>query len=204
MTTLIAPLKPRQEPRRSSCPTSLGDGLLTRPDGGGKSLVLNASMEPLGVVSARRAVVLLLTDKADMVQASPVTFHSERLDIPSPSIIQLRRYIRLPYRRRASLTRRGVFIRDDHTCQYCGKAAENIDHVHPRSRNGAHEWENVVAACTRCNSRKANLTLREAGMDLARTPFAPRAAFWMVVAVGRVRPEWEFYLGDVARPHGGL
>jgi 5-methylcytosine-specific restriction endonuclease McrA len=153
-------------------------------------------MEPLCVVSSRRALVLVLTGKAELLHDTGVPYRSERMAIPSPSVIQLRRYVRVPYRRRATLTRRGVFIRDDHTCQYCARPAENIDHVHPRSRDGAHEWENVVAACTRCNSRKGDQTLSEAGMVLARRPFAPKAAFWMVVAVGRVKPEWELYLGD--------
>jgi 5-methylcytosine-specific restriction endonuclease McrA len=163
---------------------------------GGKSLVLNASMEPLCVVPARRALVLVLSGKAELLHGGTATYRSERLELPSPSVVQLRRYVRVPYRRRATLTRRGVFIRDGHTCQYCGRPAENIDHVHPRSRGGAHEWENVVAACMRCNSRKGDRTPAEAGMALARGPFAPKAAFWMVVAVGRVRPEWETYLGD--------
>ncbi|MGI9018342.1 MAG: HNH endonuclease [Euzebya sp.] len=165
-------------------------------EGGGKALVLNASMEPLCVVPARRALVLVLTGKAEMLDGYGMTYRSEHLEIPCPSVIQLRRYVRVPYRHRATLTRRGVFIRDEHTCQYCGRAAENIDHVHPRSRNGGHEWENVVAACTRCNSKKGNRTPGEAGMQLTRRPFAPKAAFWMVVAVGRVKPEWERYLGD--------
>jgi 5-methylcytosine-specific restriction endonuclease McrA len=163
---------------------------------GGKSLVLNASMEPLCVVPARRALVLVLTGKAELVHAGAAVYRSERAVVPAPSVVQLRRYVRVPYRRRATLTRRGVFIRDEHTCQYCGRPAENIDHVIPRSRDGAHEWENVVAACTRCNSKKGDRTPSEAGMVLARRPFAPKAAFWMVVAVGRVTPEWETYLGD--------
>ncbi len=163
---------------------------------GGKALVLNASMEPLCVVPSRRALVLVLSGKAELLHDSGVPYRSEHLQIPSPSVIQLRRFVRVPYRRRATLTRRGVFIRDDHTCQYCGRPAENIDHVHPRSRHGGHDWENVVAACTRCNSRKGDRTPAEAGMALLRRPFAPKAAFWMVVAVGRVKPEWEAYLGD--------
>lgn len=174
-------------------------GPVGRPQQGGsagKSLVLNASMEPLCVVPSRRALVLCLTGKADLLHAGTTAYRSERLEVPSPSVVQLRRYVRVPYRRRATLTRRGVFIRDGHTCQYCGRPAENIDHVHPRSRDGAHEWENVVAACTRCNSKKGDRTPAEAGMVLNRRPFAPKAAFWMVVAVGRVRPEWEHYLGD--------
>ena len=163
----------------------------------GKALVLNATMEPLCVVPARRAVVLVLSAKADVVQTNGHRFRSVELDIAAPSVVRLRSFVRVPYRRRAALSRRGVFIRDDHTCQYCGRAAENVDHVIPRSRGGRHEWENVVAACHRCNSRKRDDTPAEAGMALHRQPYAPRAAFWLVVAVGGVRADWEMYLGDV-------
>lgn len=154
-------------------------------------------MEPLCVVPARRAVVMVLSDKADVVHTNGHRFRSERLDLAAPSVVRLRRFVRVPYRRRAALSRRGVFLRDGYTCQYCGSSAENVDHVLPRSRGGAHEWENVVAACRRCNSRKKDRTPSEARMELARRPFAPRAAFWLVVAVGGVQPEWESYLGDV-------
>lgn len=161
-----------------------------------KALVLNATMEPLCVVPARRAVVLVLNAKADVISANGHRFRSERIDIAAPSIIRLRSFVRVPYRRRAALSRRGVFIRDGYTCQYCGVPAENVDHVVPRSRGGAHEWENVVAACRRCNSRKKDRTPAEARMTLTRTPFAPRAAFWLVVAVGGLEPSWDAYLGD--------
>jgi 5-methylcytosine-specific restriction endonuclease McrA len=161
-----------------------------------KALVLNATMEPLCVVPARRAVVLVLAAKADVVSANGHRFRSEHVDIAAPSIIRLRSFVRVPYRRRAALSRRGVFIRDEYTCQYCGVPAENVDHVMPRSRGGAHEWENVVAACRRCNSRKKDRTPAEAHMTLARAPFAPRAAFWLIVAVGGLEPSWDAYLGD--------
>lgn len=164
-----------------------------------KALVLNATMEPLCVVPARRAVVLVLNAKADVISANGHRFRSERIDIAAPSIIRLRSYVRVPYRRRAALSRRGVFIRDDHTCQYCGVPAENVDHVLPRSRGGAHVWENVVAACRRCNGRKKDRTPAEARMTLSRPPFAPRAAFWLVVAVGGLEPTWDAYLGDALR-----
>jgi 5-methylcytosine-specific restriction endonuclease McrA len=164
--------------------------------GPGKALVLNATMEPLCVVPARRAVVLVLADKADVIHANGHWFRSEHLELSAPSVVRLRRYVHVPYRRRAALSRRGVFLRDGHICQYCGAAAENVDHVVPRSRGGAHEWENVVAACRRCNSRKKDHTPAEARMTLLRTPFAPRAAFWLVVAVGRIDPNWHAYLGD--------
>ena len=163
----------------------------------GKALVLNATMEPLCVVSARRAVVLVLSAKADMIHHNGHRFRSSTMDVPAPSVVRLRSYVRVPYRRRAALSRRGVFLRDESTCQYCGRGAENVDHIHPRSRGGAHEWENVVAACRRCNSRKKDHTPEEAGMVLRRKPYAPRAAFWLVVAVGGVREDWADYLGDV-------
>lgn len=162
-----------------------------------KALVLNATMEPLGVVDARRAIVLILSDRADVVASNGHIFRSERLELAAPSVIRLRRFVSVPYRRRAALSRRGVFIRDDHTCQYCGRTAENVDHVIPRSKRGPHTWENVVAACRRCNSRKKDRSPVEAGMVLHRQPFAPRAAFWLVVAVGGPQPDWDDYLGDV-------
>lgn len=170
----------------------------TRPDGAaGRALVLNASMEPLCVVAARRAVVMVLAEKADLVHANGHRFRSERLELASPSVVRLRRYVHVPRRRHASLSRRGVFLRDEHTCQYCGDPAENVDHVVPRSRGGDHAWDNVVASCRHCNSRKKDRTPAEAGMGLQRRPFAPRPAFWLVVAVGRVDPQWSRYLGDV-------
>jgi 5-methylcytosine-specific restriction endonuclease McrA len=165
--------------------------------GPGKALVLNVTMEPLCVVPARRAVVLVLADKADLLHANGHRFRSERIELAAPSVVRLRRYVHVPYRRRAALSRRGVFLRDHHACQYCGQAAENVDHVVPRSRGGPHDWENVVASCRRCNSRKKDRTPAEAGMVLRRAPFAPRAAFWLVVAVGRLQPDWHPYLGDV-------
>lgn len=172
------------------------------PAGGATAhtLVLNASMEPLCVVSARRAVVLVLASKADLLHVGIGQFRAERTALPSPSVVRLRRYVHVPYRRRAALSRRGVFIRDDGRCQYCGRTAENVDHVVPRSRGGPHVWENVVAACQRCNAHKRDHTPDEAGMTLARRPYAPRAAFWLVVAVGTVDPVWQPYISDVIAP----
>jgi 5-methylcytosine-specific restriction endonuclease McrA len=170
-------------------------------NGPGKALVLNATMEPLCVVPARRAVVLVLSSKADVIHSNGHHFRSEHLQIAAPSVVRLRRFVHVPYRRRAALSRRGVFIRDDHRCQYCGATAENVDHVVPRSRGGIHEWENVVAACRRCNSRKKDRTPAEARMVLTRQPFAPQAAFWLVVAVGGLEPDWSPYLGDALNRH---
>lgn len=158
----------------------------------GRSLVLNASYEPLAVVRATRAVVLVLKEKAEIVESNGAVFRSERLQVPAPSVVRLTYFVKVPYRARASLTRRAVFARDNWTCQYCGAAAENVDHVIPRSRGGAHVWENVVAACRRCNSSKENRLPDQAGLSLRRQPFAPRDGFRL--SLGRLEPEWERYM----------
>jgi 5-methylcytosine-specific restriction endonuclease McrA len=164
----------------------------------GRSLVLNATYEPLSVVSERRAVVLVLSDKAHVLHETGAVLHSEKLSLPVPSVVRLHSFVRVPFQHRASISRRGVFVRDDGVCQYCGARAESIDHVIPRSRGGRHEWENVVAACRRCNTGKRDRYLHETSMQLRRTPDAPRHSSWVTVAVGHVPELWEPYLGDAA------
>jgi 5-methylcytosine-specific restriction endonuclease McrA len=158
----------------------------------GRSLVLNATQQPLAVVPARRAVVLVLKEKADIVASNGILFRSERMQVPAPSVVRLRYFVRVPYRARAALTRRAVFARDGWTCQYCGGAAENVDHVIPKSRGGEHAWENVVAACRRCNSRKENRLPADVGLVLHRQPFVPKDG--LRLSLGRLEPEWEAYL----------
>ena len=165
----------------------------------GRALVLNATYEPLCVVPIRRAVVLVLKQKAEILHQDGGALHSERMTIAIPSVIRLKYFVRVPLRARASLSRRAVFIRDQHLCQYCGSAAENVDHVIPRSRGGTHTWDNVVAACKRCNSRKENRLPHEVGLHLRSTPRAPHDSVWIVVAVGRVDPKWAQYLSHGAR-----
>src|ERR1700736_5971533 len=107
-----------------------------------RALVLNASFEPLCVVSTRRALLLLLDAKAELVHATDRRFHSERAVFPEPSGVRLSYYVRVPYQARIALNRRAVFARDGHRCQYCGASAENIDHVIPPSRGGPPAWDN--------------------------------------------------------------
>jgi len=159
-----------------------------------KALVLNASYEPLCVVSVRRAVVLVLKEKAEVLHATDEELHSERTSFQVPSVIRLTYFVKVPFRARAALNRRAVFARDGHRCQYCGAHAENIDHVVPRSRGGEHVWENVVAACRPCNTRKEDRLLHETSLKLRRQPTAPKELTWIIVAVGTVHPHWEPYL----------
>ena len=158
------------------------------------ALVLNATYEPLCVVSSRRAVVLVLGEKAETLHESGARMHSARLVIDVPSVVRLRSYVRVPVRRRAPLNRRAVFARDGGRCQYCAGPAESIDHVVPRSRGGEHVWENVVAACRPCNTRKRDRLLSETPMTLRRHPAVPRELTWIAVAAGSVPTAWEPYL----------
>lgn len=149
-----------------------------------RTLVLNASNEPLSVVAARRAIVLLYRRRADLVARSERTWHAESVSFVVPSVVRLRRFVTVPYNRSVPLSRRAIFLRDDHRCQYCGRHAENIDHVIPKVQGGKHEWENVVASCQRCNSRKGGRTPSQAGLTLIRTPTRPGRFDWVYVAAG--------------------
>ncbi len=158
-------------------------------------LVLNASYEPLSVVTARRAVVLVLNQKATVVVHRDESWNSERSSLLVPSIVRLTRFVKVPYRRAAPVTRRAVFGRDGHRCQYCGAAAESIDHVTPRSRGGDHSWENVVACCRSCNIRKGDRLIGEAGFKLASAPGPPRRFAWILASTGfDLDPDWRPYL----------
>jgi 5-methylcytosine-specific restriction endonuclease McrA len=162
-----------------------------------QALVLNASYEPLSVVPTRRAVVLLVREKAELVHTDGRRWASARASVPVPSVIRLLHYVKVPYERRVPLSRRAVFARDRQTCQYCAATAENLDHVLPRCRGGAHTWENVVAACRSCNTRKGDRTPDEAGLSLLAAPRAPRRLGWLLIGLSAPpHPSWEAYLED--------
>jgi 5-methylcytosine-specific restriction endonuclease McrA len=160
-----------------------------------QALVLNATYEPLCVVPSRRAVMLVLDEKAELLHATERLFHAERIALAEPSVVRLSYYVKVPFQARVSLNRRAVFARDGHRCQYCGASAENIDHVIPRSKGGLHVWDNVVASCRPCNTRKRDRMLEDSGMRLRRRPTAPKERSWIMVATGSVRSDWEPYLG---------
>lgn len=167
-----------------------------------RALVLNASYEPLCVVATRRALVMVLDEKAELVSATDSQFRSARATFPEPSVVRLLSYVRVPYRTRVALNRRAIFLRDGHRCQYCGSPAENIDHVVPRSRGGTHTWDNVVAACRPCNAHKEDRLLSEIShMRLRTPPTAPSGRVWMLLAMGGHRPDWEPYLRRADRWH---
>ena len=137
-------------------------------------LVLNANFEPINICTTRRAVVLILGGKADMVANGRGYLHTVSLVIPRPSVIRLELQVRRP-RPHVKLTRREVFRRDNFTCQYCGRREGRltVDHVVPRYQGGLHTWTNVVAACPVCNHRKGGRSPDEAHMRLLHRPLEP-------------------------------
>lgn len=160
-----------------------------------ETLVLNASFEPLSTVALRRAVVLVLRNKAVVEQAHPgLKVRAEQIELPVPQVIRLRQYVRVPFRQRAPWSRRGVLVRDRHQCAYCGRRATTVDHVVPTSRGGGDTWLNTVAACATDNHRKADRTPAQAEMRLLIQPFEPTPADTLLLALnlrdGATLPEW--------------
>lgn len=148
----------------------------------GSVLVLNQNYEPLNVCNLRRALVLVIDGKAEVLEEHGSTVASPTRVFHSPSVIRLICLIRRP-RPRVKLTRREVFIRDNFTCQYCGRQAGDltIDHIVPRHRGGGHTWENLVSACKPCNHRKGGKSLHEARMTLRTTPKEPNAGVYYTI-----------------------
>ena len=168
---------------------------------GGRVLVLNATYEPINVCTVRRATVLLLKARAEIVERSDEHLHSERMVLERPLVIRLVSYVRIPRDvHRRKITRKAVLARDSWTCQYCGSQRNGltVDHVIPRSRGGQSVWENIVAACAPCNRRKGNRLPVEVEMHPSCTPRAPGPHVFIRIAAPRVPSSWEPYLGYAA------
>lgn len=164
-----------------------------------KVLVLNRSFEPIQVLNARRAIVLLFTGKAERVEDSPRIIRSPSQAFIIPSVIRLHRYVRRPETAALAFNKKNILRRDSYTCQYCGRNSGErmtIDHVVPRSLGGRTIWENVVTCCRTCNTKKGNKTLQEAGMRLLRKPAKPLSLFYLtILAHSAQRMEaWSRYL----------
>ena len=159
-------------------------------------LVLNANFEPVNVCDLRRAVGLLLADKASLVVNGRGEIKTVSASFPRPSVIRLQKMVNRP-RPQLKLTRREVFRRDGYTCQYCGKRTSDltIDHVIPRHMGGKHVWNNVVAACPACNHRKGGRLLGEVNMHLLRPPSEPpTSAQYIFGRHLQENMEWEDFL----------
>jgi len=160
--------------------------------------VLNASFEPLSVVSVKRAIILLLKEKAEIVEAAESMLRAEHVSFPRPLVIRLVYYVRIPHRIAIPISRRALLSRDHYTCQYCGAQSSGkeltIDHVLPRSQGGETTWENVAAACKSCNSKKGNRTPTEANMQLLSQPRKPKYLALAYVTGEEAYTAWEKYI----------
>jgi 5-methylcytosine-specific restriction endonuclease McrA len=190
-------------------PGLAGDGLAPDPEESGRFnaggqarsgtsrvLVLNSSYEPLNVCTVRRAVVLLLKEKAELLETGSRELRSESMTMPHPVVIRLITYVRVPRdSRRRRITRRAVFARDSWTCQYCGRTSHlTVDHVVPRSRGGSSQWDNIVTSCAPCNRRKGDRTPTEVQMHPRHQPRPPGPTIFIRVATPVVPPAWQQYL----------
>jgi 5-methylcytosine-specific restriction endonuclease McrA len=160
-----------------------------------RTLVLNATYEPLGVTTWQRAVILVLDGTAEVIELSGRKVRASKLSIDAPSVVRLNRCVRVARKQRTPFSRRAVLARDGHRCGYCNRFANTIDHVMPRSRGGQNIWENVVAACGACNHKKASKTPKEAGMALVAAPREPSVHLTFKPFSGIAEPGWAEWLG---------
>lgn len=170
-------------------------------------LLLNASYEPLRVITMRRALGLVLAGKVDLVAAEgdQVLRTSGGATYEVPAVVRLRNMVRVPFQSTVPLSRRAIEARDERRCQVagCDRSGQTVDHIVPKSRGGAHEWTNVALMCTRHNSVKGARLLGELGWRLKREPVAPRGELVLLARAGiRSAPEaWAPYLpGLLAAP----
>ena len=164
-------------------------------------LVLNASYEPINVCTVRRAAVLILKNRAEILERSDWALHAESFTLPRPMVIRLKTYVRVPRdAHRRKITRRAVFARDQWTCQYCGeeRGSLTVDHVIPRSKGGPTDWHNIVTCCAPCNRRKGDRLPRQANMVPRHPPSAPNSTIFIHVAVPVIPQSWEQYIPNAA------
>lgn len=155
-------------------------------------LVLNATFAPINITSWRRAMILLYKGKANGVEYNGCLINGKfRL----PEIIKLSHYIPLPYAE-AVLSRKNIYLRDNHTCQYCSKSGTSltIDHVIPKSKGGTETWDNMVVCCARCNNRKGDRTLEAVGMKLKVRPYRPPSSLYLhMTRLSTIPKSWYNY-----------
>ena len=174
-----------------------GNGHRPSLPGKGRVLVLNATFEPINVCTVRRAAVLVLKEKAVLLERAERPLRSERLNLDRPTVIRLISFVKIPRDAHGrKITRKAVLARDAWTCQYCGsrKPGLTVDHVIPRSRGGKSVWENIVASCATCNRRKASHLPREIKMHPRTKPRAPGPTVFIRIASPTIPHAWQPYL----------
>mgnify|MGYP001410111451 CR=1 FL=1 len=161
------------------------------------ALKLDASYRPIEVIDALEALVMCLIGKA-----TPVETYNKKINSPSksfelPAVIVLKSVIKFRFTT-VACNRQNIVWRDNNKCQYCGNYFPpdklTMDHVLPKSRGGKNTWENLVAACKKCNQKKGSRTVTESGMILLRKPFRPKANILRTVKKNQISELWKEYL----------
>jgi 5-methylcytosine-specific restriction endonuclease McrA len=164
-------------------------------------LVLNASFEPLLVVPWQKAMQLLFQGKVEVIEEYDREIRTISMRFRLPSVLRLLKFI--PITRKKNIirfSRANVFLRDQYTCQYCGrkkpKTELTLDHVVPAVQGGKKSWENIVTACIQCNQRKGGRTPIEAGMRLVSKPSHPEwlPTFTVQYNLKSAPERWKIYL----------
>jgi len=165
------------------------------------SLVLNASFEPLHIVTWQKAIQLLFQGKVEVIEESDREVKTVRLTIRVPAVLRLLNYVPLTRKKQlVRFSRSNIFVRDQNQCQYCGekfpKTQLTLDHIVPVVQGGKKGWENIVTACKTCNQKKGGRTPTQAGMRLIRKPRQPNWLPSVSLRIGTAKsPErWKIYL----------
>lgn len=166
---------------------------------GREVLILNADYSAISICTVPKAFLLVYLNKAELVaEAAQYQIRTINKAYPSPSVIRLNRYVNVPYKS-VILNRHNVFKRDNNSCVYCGTNRDlTLDHVMPKSRGGKTQWENLVAACKRCNSKKGHFTPDEAKMPLRRKPFKPSFVMFVKSQTAQLQDHWLPFLNSKA------
>ena len=159
-------------------------------------LLLNQNFVPLTVCSARRAVVMVWTGKAEIIESTGRFIHSVSMRYDIPSIIRLLGFVNVSHRFKIQPTKQNILKRDHGICQYCGKSEGpmTVDHVIPRSQGGGETWENLVCACSMCNNKKDDKTIDEVGMKLIRKPKKPGFGLFILSTKLSLNSSWRQYI----------
>jgi 5-methylcytosine-specific restriction endonuclease McrA len=157
--------------------------------------VLNQNYEPLSVCNARRAILMLFRQKAELIETSEHLVRSMKTSLNVPSVVRINSYIRRP-RSEVKLSKQNIIRRDNHTCQYCGisHGPMTTDHIIPKCQGGEESWENLVCACVSCNNRKGDHSLKQARMNLQRKPRKPHFIAFIQYHAGLPDKRWRPYL----------
>jgi 5-methylcytosine-specific restriction endonuclease McrA len=169
-------------------------------------LVLNSDYEPLNICNLHRAIKLIYKDKADILhylgedeEQIDFVYDASGFDFAVPSVIRLKMQIKRP-RPIARVSRRGIYVRDNYECQYCGSRTDlTLDHVKPKRMGGQDTWENLVTCCRKCNGKKSDKPLEFCGLNLRRQPRAPKynsSLGFSKFLFGKTQDVWKYYLAD--------